>query len=223
MVKLYTGNIGAIAEPGDFAGYFAAVDKGRQEKVMRYRSREDQKRSLLAGYLLQTAVKRELGLPEEAPPLPFEYAYGEQGKPLLENYPAIHFNLSHSGCYAICAVSEHPVGADIQQIKMTGEGVAERFFSGKDAKLLQHMEEGQREQMFCRLWAIKEACMKWSGEGLAMGIQRLTTVREQRRITIEAEAGQAGREASYVLYEDLAGYVAAVCCEEPFEIAVIRR
>ena len=38
----------------------------------------------------------------------------ENGKPIVEG---ICFNLSHSGDYVICAVSERPVGCDIEQIK----------------------------------------------------------------------------------------------------------
>ena len=39
---------------------------------------------------------------------------GPSGKPYLVNCPGVHFNISHSGGYAVCAVGSVPMGVDIE-------------------------------------------------------------------------------------------------------------
>lgn len=38
-----------------------------------------------------------------------ERAVGKHGKPYLANHPKIHYNISHSGEFVICAISGVPV------------------------------------------------------------------------------------------------------------------
>ena len=44
-----------------------------------------------------------------------ERSKGPHGKPYLVNHPKIHYNISHSGRFVLCAISGVPVGIDIQQ------------------------------------------------------------------------------------------------------------
>ena len=41
----------------------------------------------------------------------------KNGKPYFDSKPDIHFSISHSGDYAMCAFSDNPIGADIQKIQ----------------------------------------------------------------------------------------------------------
>ena len=67
-------------------------------------TRRSQARELLA-----LAAKEHWGLS----PLP-EIARHEGGKPFFPGHEDLHFNLSHSGELALCALDGAPVGADIQ-------------------------------------------------------------------------------------------------------------
>ena len=69
--------------------------------------------------LLAHALKKLYGLSvpdgeEGAAQLERMLTKGENGKPYLHGYPEIHFNISHSGAYAVCALAGIPVGIDIQ-------------------------------------------------------------------------------------------------------------
>ena len=46
-----------------------------------------------------------------------QLVYGTHGKPALSDSFSPHFNISHSGKYAVCALSEVPCGIDIQEKK----------------------------------------------------------------------------------------------------------
>ena len=92
----------------DLAEALAAVSPERRAYALRYRREEDQRLCLSAYLLLQRALREEYGL-SEVPP----FCYGQHGKPALQGYPDIHFNLSHCREAAACVVSTHPVGIDI--------------------------------------------------------------------------------------------------------------
>lgn len=101
-------------------------------------------------------------------PLALEYTYGENGKPYFKNYPW-HFNLSHSGEYILCVMSEHEVGVDIQQERpLKDDRIARRFFSEEENRALAACETKQeRQKLFYRMWAFKEAYGKLTGQGIA--------------------------------------------------------
>lgn len=49
------------------------------------------------------------------------------GKPYLTDRTDVHFNISHSRNYAVCAVSDRPVGIDIEFIREIDIRVIKRF------------------------------------------------------------------------------------------------
>lgn len=101
-------------------------------------------------------------------PLELFLDYGKKGKPYLREYP-YYFNLSHSGEYVVCAVSDQEIGADIQQcVSVDVVRLAGRFFSPEECKALAAYEtESEKRQFFFRQWTRKEAYGKLIGEGIA--------------------------------------------------------
>ena len=114
--------------------------------------------------LLALAAKEYWGLS----PLP-EIARQEGGKPFFPGRKDLHFNLSHSGALALCALDGAPVGVDIQIVKGWRPSLPRRVCSGSELAWL----EGQAEfwPAFTRLWALKEARAKESGLGLTASIR----------------------------------------------------
>lgn len=114
--------------------------------------------------LLALAIREAWGLS----PLP-EIARREGGKPFFPEREDLHFNLSHSGKLALCALDEAPVGVDIQVVKQWRPGLPERVCSPRELAWL----EGQRElwPAFTLLWTLKEARAKESGQGLTTSIR----------------------------------------------------
>lgn len=130
----------------------------------------------LGTFTLKKHTLSEL-LSELGDPISVRYTYGAKGKPYLqtkENLSEMFFNLSHSGDYVICAVSEREVGADIQKMQMQGtKRLANRFFSEEERKLLQSCDRSEhRLELFYRLWTRKEAYGKLTGEGITASIDK---------------------------------------------------
>lgn len=106
-------------------------------------------------------------------PLPLRYTYNHKGKPFLLG-SSLYFNLSHSGEYVVCALSECEIGVDIQrQAETDSMRLANRFYHPHERELLAAIptEEGRRD-FFYRLWTRKEAYGKMTGEGVAPVIGR---------------------------------------------------
>lgn len=91
------------------------------------------------------------------------------GKPYFPQHPDCHFNLSHSGSYALCAAGASPVGVDIQIIKTNWrDGLPRRVCSPQQLQWLE--QQPDRWRGFATLWCMKESRVKWDGSGLTHSI-----------------------------------------------------
>ena len=85
-------------------------------------------------------------------PLPLISAT-EQGKPFFPTRPDIFFSLSHSGNFVLCALSDTPVGIDIEKIRPLKPGIDERVRSQEERTCFD----------FFSSWVLKESFIKWQG------------------------------------------------------------
>ena len=152
-----------------------------QERAARFRFETDRRRWTRARSALRVILADCTGIP--APEVRF--VIGKYGKPALENGGGIEFSVSHSGEWAMVAVTRGvPVGVDIERIR-----------EGTDmAALLARL--GERDlpdtaQDLFRAWTRREAMTKALGGAL---MDRPTG--DLRICDLEAPAGYA---ASLVL------------------------
>ena len=131
----------------------ALLPRWRRRRLERLRYAPAREASLGAGLLWRFVMERHGVDPEE--PVRFLQA----GKPVFTQLEDVHFSLSHSGPYAMCAISDRPIGVDVQQIKPIHMSVARRFhFRERDWLAEQPQHEQQRA--FFRIWTRKEAWVK---------------------------------------------------------------
>lgn len=95
-------------------------------------------------------------------------AKGERGKPFLENYPEIKFNVSHCRGLAVCAVSRGEIGVDAELIRGFREGAMRRIFSHGERRFVELSRDPNRD--FFRLWTLKESLCKNTGKGIFSGL-----------------------------------------------------
>ena len=89
----------------------ALLSQDETERASRFRFEEDRIRWRRA----RSALRAILAEYRRVPPETLQFAYSENGKPML---PGIEFNLSHAGDFAMIAVTERtPVGIDIERIR----------------------------------------------------------------------------------------------------------
>ncbi len=109
-------------------------------------------------------LRQILGKYLDRSPREIEISIGLQGKPQVAG---LEFNLSHSGDLVAYAVSDQPVGIDIERIrKIDLTAIIQRFFAASEFAAWQKLPPAEQEAAFFRLWTIKEAYLKAIGTGL---------------------------------------------------------
>jgi 4'-phosphopantetheinyl transferase len=109
-----------------------------------------------------------------AKPADLQFTLGEHGKPALIS-DSLHFNISHTDQLLLIAVGNLPdIGVDIELIKTRSNmgGMAKRCFAERELKIWQQLSEPQSQETFYRLWTKKEAFVKATGRGIALGLNR---------------------------------------------------
>lgn len=139
----------------------------RQAKVQALRFHKDQILSVLAGALFIYALKECYGFTEQP-----EIIQEGNEKPVIKDHPEICFNLSHCKTAIACAVSEKQVGVDVQENRASIEKIAKRFFSENEIKMISSIDDKfLRENLYRRVWTLKEAYGKYTGKGLMYKLQ----------------------------------------------------
>lgn len=130
-------------------------------------------------YMVAHALKRVLlALRCRQPPLTLRFGVsGAFGKPCLL-MPAGRaggvpdFNISHTAGVVGCAVwgQEGAVGFDLEALsRPVPEDLADSFFSGDEAVWIRR--QPSPSQAFLQIWTLKEAFVKATGQGLALGLE----------------------------------------------------
>ena len=171
--------------------------------------KEEKNRESICGRLLLLRGLQELGydrlFPQNKDPeqlleaLAASLKKGPYGKPYLTGYPEIHFNISHSGGWAVCALASMPCGVDIQERRpIRSRRMVERTMNAREQRQILEAEDGTGE--FIKLWTYKESCIKLSGEGLHQDMKTLKPPACHQFFWLEKDlAGCVAGEESFTL------------------------
>lgn len=173
------------------SSYFSCLSNDEQAKANRFRFDKDRRRYIVARGSLRHLLSHQLG----PSPADIEFCYGDYGKPSIqaprqhsilaksvlakesigEDVPyTFHFNLSHSGEMALCALgNQQKVGVDIEYMKPIKrlESMMERCFSASEQQQIRSAD--RPFQSFLQHWTCKEAYLKAIGLGLTESMQTI--------------------------------------------------
>ena len=131
---------------------------------------EARRRETRAAYCLLHSLLVEQGLiaADSCP----QIAHHEHGKPCLEEYPDLHFNLSHchTGVAAIVS-TDGEVGIDIESRRKIKEALIHKVCSDDEAAAIAAADDP--ELLFLHLWTRKEALLKQIGTGIDRDLRPL--------------------------------------------------
>lgn len=119
----------------------------RLAKVRRCLMLDKRKQSFGAGLLLENMLSKMFIYDRD-------FALTANGKPYLPNSD-IYFNLSHSGAKVVCAISNLPVGIDLQEVDEFSDNVYNYAFNPNEQAYI-----GDNAERMYQLWAIKESYIK---------------------------------------------------------------
>ena len=168
----------------DWQAALPLLSDQRRELCLKFKHEQGRKTCAAAYLLLCEGLRKEYGISEKP-----VFEYGEHGKPSIAGHPEIFFNMSHCREAAICVLSNKPVGVDIESIRPYNESLARYTMSDEEMALIESAE--RRDVEFIRLWTLKEAVLKCSGEGIRNdmkhvldGLKDAKTVINEKKIYI---------------------------------------
>lgn len=226
MLRIYHKNTAFLSDPEIYAQVYGSLSVHRQKNADRYRLENGRLLSVCAGALLDEAL-REYGLKEAD----MEYLEGPHGKPSFANAPDIHFSISHSHEEVMLAISDAPVGCDIEQVRTMKCSIVERFFSPCERSLIlsslpdagETAAEGRPEytgdaaRAFFRIWTLKESFMKVTGMGLSLGPEQFSIkITDGSPITVKGRGkddfgGIFDADYDFAEYDLIPGYCMSSC------------
>jgi 4'-phosphopantetheinyl transferase len=154
-----------------YAGLLPAEMRAAMRRFARPRDRE----AYLLGRLTLLELLRERGLAADSLA---RLDYGERGKPLLAG---AEFNISHSGSFVLCAVSDDgPVGVDIERVRPLDVDELATFFSAAQWRTIVAAADPHRQ--FFTLWTQLESVLKADGGGLGIAASEIVLERLGARL-----------------------------------------
>ncbi|MFD4024195.1 4'-phosphopantetheinyl transferase family protein [Streptomyces sp. NPDC058576] len=152
------------------ARFRRAVPADRRARADNYHFPDDRKRCLAAGVLLRYALLVHHGLREDELPL----SRNRFGKPYLAHRPDLHFSLSHSGRWVVCATSGKRIGVDIEHVDAGTRDIAHRFTPDEHAYVAA-APPAERARRLIQIWTLKESYLKCVGSGLTTPLNSFST------------------------------------------------
>ncbi|MCP4626149.1 MAG: 4'-phosphopantetheinyl transferase superfamily protein [bacterium] len=145
-----------------------------QKRANRFHFAKDKKSYIIGRGLLRQII----GEYQEIEPRQIRFCYSKFGKPFFQNQTHqrhLNFNLSHSKDFVLFGfVNDLKIGIDIEYIRPgpAEDGIAERFFTPNEVKVLRSLPLQHQRQAFYLCWTRKEAYIKANEQGLSMPLDQ---------------------------------------------------
>jgi 4'-phosphopantetheinyl transferase len=159
---------------------------------------------ILLGHYLEVSAKE------------IAFRYGALGKPALLHLASggLHFNASHSGDYAVFAVTRAgETGVDIECVRpdmARRDEIARRYFAPGEQRELLALPEPERAGAFFTLWTRKEAFVKARGTGLFSGLEKFEIALNEPRVLSVADDDRDAQDWWMAELPSIPGYAGAV-------------
>jgi 4'-phosphopantetheinyl transferase len=112
------------------------------------------------------------------------FEYQRLGKPQIvigkirnsDQANSLHFNVSHSGQWGLIALSQAPVGIDLEKLqpRINARSLMSQVVSELEKSQWQALGNSQHAEQIIRLWVCKEALLKALGLGIAECLQQVS-------------------------------------------------
>ena len=206
MIKLAYCDISNL----DLSKAYGLLSENRKNKVDYFRFLKDKKLSSGAYLLLNKLLQDE----KISGPV---FKKGKYGKVYISNYENIYFNMSHSGKFVACTISDKEVGVDIELIDDEIDlNIAKHYFYNSEYENILNAKNPKDE--FFKYWVLKESYMKYTGLGFNLDLDSFEIIMNN-----EIKLKNDKDNINFDLFE-IENYKLAVCSKysvrEPIEYKV---
>ena len=179
----------------DLSALMDLLPQERQGKALRYRQRADRCACVVSWAMLRLLLKQYCGITDPV------FSSAESGKPFLLSDPDVHFNISHAKGGCLAAVADVPVGVDVQDTVqfgwdagasseknthgVNGLSLARRCCCPEELRFLETAADPGGA--FTKMWVIKEAVSKMTGQGLSAGFETINSLQYERQGLVQTD------------------------------------
>ncbi len=165
------------------------------DAVYIFQSSENNKKELSrkAYEFVKDVFKKEYGQKNDV-----VFTVTSKGKPYIKGYPRFNFNISHSGIFLAVAISNRPVGVDIEVIRDVNLKIAQRRFAENEKLFVKDRDS------FFYVWTRKESLTKRDGKSI---YENISTIDVLQRNDIKTEKRN--------------NYILSVCSENIDDFVII--
>lgn len=143
----------------EIARLLPLVSKQRREQALRYTHLFGQFCCLKSYTMLIELLVKWMGKDDIVLP---EFLYNQYGAPSIENGP--YFSISHCKSGIAVAVSDAPIGIDIESIRTPKVDLVRKTMNSVEQSAI--FSAANPDWAFTRLWTQKEALLKMKGTGI---------------------------------------------------------
>lgn len=166
MTELYILNLkDRLNNPVD--DYLHLFTPERRDKILHYKHKSDQNRTLWAEILACHVIAMKTGMNIEA----IRIMRDSNGRPYTSPEYNFEFSISHSGIYAALSIGNHANGVDIERVSRASHEISEHFFTHEEKMILESLNEEEFAKKFLCYWTLKESYAKCTG------IELMTVIR----------------------------------------------
>jgi 4'-phosphopantetheinyl transferase len=168
-ISLWQGEI--TATEADYPHYWRILDQAEQHQANAFKNEQLRRRYVE----IHARLRILLGNAVNANPEQLRIHKAEYGKPYLADYPELAFNLSHTANKMVVAIAyDCELGVDIELCRARENlaALVDKCFAEEEKSHWQQLPESQQTYAFYRFWTRKEAFVKATGRGIALGLEQ---------------------------------------------------
>ena len=159
VLKMYHCDISKMSDE-EYISFCFDAENIPHAKMKELNKKRNKKLSVAAGALVRQAIAEEFNIDKSA----IRFRRDKNGKPYTES-AKVEFSISHSKNIAVCAISDRPVGIDIEKIRDVNLNVAKKLFTPDEQKYVFQIKKFAKQRFF-EIWTRKEAYVKLIGYGV---------------------------------------------------------
>ena len=164
----------------DLESSLREISEQRREQALRFKHEQGCRLCVLAYLLLKQGLREEYGIMDNP-----VFEYNEHGKPSIVGHPEIFFNLSHCKEAVACAISDQPVGIDVESVRSYKERLGRYTMNDEEVRDIETSE--QPDTTFIRLWTMKEATMKLVVTGISKDMKSVIDTDKYKYTTVDRQ------------------------------------
>lgn len=172
MINTYYCSNNIHISEASFSLLLNCVSAERRKKIIHIRNLEDKKNSLISELLIRYVLRSEYDIKEDT-----LFDKSVNGKPFLKNHSNLHFNISHSGNFIVCAFSNNLVGIDIELLRDIDTAISSHYLNDREINSFHPVNNNS----FFKLWTAKESILKLTGEGFRANPKDVDIIEEDNK------------------------------------------